>query len=172
MLLIGGAGVLLAMFLGFGDVVGTQFFGQPIHGAKEITESTMVLVVFGALTYAQIRNSHIRVEIIYTRVGPRAKAIMDVASGVAALVFFGMMIWQCIGEAMISTRIGEVTDGLIRFPLYPARWILVVGAGLLIAQLLLDLIRDIQRVGGKEGIAAPQPPPLIPDIPGLENNDQ
>ena len=39
-LLIGGAGMLTAMFLGAGDVVGTQFFGWPVPGAKEITEST------------------------------------------------------------------------------------------------------------------------------------
>ena len=65
-LLIGGAGMLTSMFLGAGDVVGTQFFGWPVPGAKEITESTMVLIVFGALAYAQLRKSHIRVELVYT----------------------------------------------------------------------------------------------------------
>ena len=53
-LLIGGAGVLMAVFLGTGDVIGTQGFGQPIAGTRELTESTMVLIVFGALAYAQL----------------------------------------------------------------------------------------------------------------------
>jgi TRAP-type C4-dicarboxylate transport system permease small subunit len=61
--------MMVSTFLGTADVVGTQFFGQPVHGALEITESTMVVIVFGALTYAQIRRNHIRVELFYTRVG-------------------------------------------------------------------------------------------------------
>ena len=66
-LLVGGGGMIVSTFLGTADVVGTQFFGQPVHGALEITESTMVVIVFGALTYAQIRRNHIRVELFYTR---------------------------------------------------------------------------------------------------------
>ena len=58
-LLVGGLGMLIAMFLGTGDVVGTQFFGWPLQGAKEITESTMVLIVFGALAYAEVTGHNI-----------------------------------------------------------------------------------------------------------------
>ena len=32
-LLIGGFGMLASTFLGTADVIGTQFFGQPVHGA-------------------------------------------------------------------------------------------------------------------------------------------
>ncbi|MDP6391308.1 MAG: TRAP transporter small permease [Alphaproteobacteria bacterium] len=170
-LLVGGAGMLVAMFLGTGDVVGTQFFGQPIHGAKEITESTMVLIVFGALAYAQIRRAHIRVELIYTHVGPRGQAAMDVIGDLAALVFFGFLIWQCTGEAMLSWCIGEAADGLLRFPLYPARWILVVGTGLLMARLALDLIHDLGRVRSGEAFEGHAPAPIAPEMPGLQNDN-
>lgn len=73
-LLVGGAGMLTAMFLGFGDVIGTQFLGWPIPGVLEITESTMTLIVFGALAYAQLRRNHIRVELVYSHMGPRVRA--------------------------------------------------------------------------------------------------
>ena len=82
-LLIGGFGMLASTFLGTADVIGTQVFGQPVHGALELTESTMVVIVFGALTYAQIRRNHIRVELFYTRVGPRAQACLLYTSDAA-----------------------------------------------------------------------------------------
>ncbi len=148
-LLVGGVGMLGAMFLGTADVVGTQFFGRPVAGALELTESTMVLIVFGALAYAQLRRNHIRVELLYARAGPRARACMDLLADVAAIGFFGLLLWQAILEAMTSWRIGEATVGLIRFPLYPARWILVTGTALLLAQLVLDLVRDARAVAGK-----------------------
>lgn len=172
LLLIGSAGVLLAMFLGTGDVVGTQFFGWPVPGALEITESTMVLVVFGALAYAQIRNGHIRVELVYTHVRPRGQAAMDVLASVAAMVFFGLLAWQAYGEAVISWQIDETADGLIRFPLYPARWILVIGTALMIARLALDLVRDLGRVSGKTDPAPLAAAPLAPDIPGLGDDNE
>ena len=145
-LLIGGVGLMASMFLGVGDVVGTQVLQQPLPGARELTESTMVLIVFGALTYAQIQRSHIRVELLYTRMGPRVQAAMDVATDLAAIVFFGLLFWQALNEVQISLEIGESTVGLIRFPLYPARIILAAGAGLLIIRLVLDMFTDIRRI--------------------------
>lgn len=164
-LLVGGMGMLAAMFLGTADVVGTQFFGWPVPGALELTESTMVLIVFGALAYSQIKRGHIRVELIYTHMGPRARAAMDTLAELAAMVFFGLLLWQAIGEATMSWRIREATAGLIRFPLYPARWTLVAGTGLLIVQLGLDLFHDVQRLRGRKAIETPEGVPAIPEIP-------
>jgi TRAP-type C4-dicarboxylate transport system permease small subunit len=145
-LLVGGIGTMAAMFLGTIEVVGTQMLHTPVPGALELTESTMVLIVFGALAYAQIRRSHIRVELIYTIMGPRVRAVMDVFADICALVFFSLLLWQAYHEAVYSLQIGEATVGLIRFPLFPARIILAVGTGLLILQLILDLITDIRRI--------------------------
>ena len=149
-LLIGGMGMMASTFLGTADVVGTQLFGQPVHGALELTESTMVLIVFGALTYAQIRRSHIRVEFFYTHAGPRAQAAMDVIADLMAILFFSLLLWQAANEAVFSLSIDESTVGLIRLPLWPARIILVAGTGLLILQLLIDLVADARhfRHGG------------------------
>ena len=145
-LLVGGLGLLMSMFLGVGDVIGTQFLKSPLPGAKELTESTMVLIVFGALTYAQIQRSHIRVELLYARMGPRGRAVMDVFADLAALLFFSLLLWQAINEALLSIQLKESTVGLIRFPLYPARVILAAGTGLLILRLLIDLLQDLRRV--------------------------
>ena len=154
-LLIGGLGLLMSMFLGVGDVVGTQFLKSPLPGAKELTESTMVLIVFGALTYAQIQRSHIRVELLYTRMGTRGRAMMDVIADLAAMLFFSLLLWQAINEAIFSIQLKEATVGLIRFPLYPARIILAAGTALLILRLLIDLIQDLQRARTGEETSTP-----------------
>jgi len=118
-LLVGGAGMMVSTFLGTADVVGTQFFGQPVHGALEITESTMVVIVFGALTYAQIRRNHIRVELFYTRVGPRTQGAMDDFTDLMAILFFGLLFWQVSFEALFSLQIDESTFGLIEYHFGP-----------------------------------------------------
>ena len=145
-LLIGGLGMLMSMFMGVTDIVGTQVLNTPVPGPRELTESTMVLIVFGALTYAQLRLAHIRVEIVYLRYGPRSREAMDVLADICALIFFSLLLWQAINEARYSIQIGEATVGLIRFPLWPARVTLCAGTALMIVRLLLDLIIDIGRI--------------------------
>ncbi len=148
-LLIGGLGLIVSTGLGAADVVGVQAFGQPVNGALEITENTMVVIVFGALAYSQIRRSHIRVELLYARVGARAQAAMDVFAGLMAMVFFGLLLWQGVNEALFSISIDESTFGLFRIPLWPARIMLAAGVTLMLLQLLVDLAADVQRL--KEG---------------------
>jgi TRAP-type C4-dicarboxylate transport system permease small subunit len=145
-LLVGGVGMLMSMFLGVADVVGTQILNVPVPGPRELTESTMVVIVFGALAYAQIRRAHIRVELIYLRMPPRVQAALDVLAGLCGVLFFGLLLWQAWNEALYSLQIREATVGLIRLPLYPARFVLVAGTALLVVRLILDLIADVPRI--------------------------
>ena len=145
-LLVGGLGMLFSMFLGVADIVGTQVLLIPVPGPRELTESTMVLIVFGALAYAQIRRAHIRVELLYLKMPPRGRAVMDVITDLAAIAFFGLILSEAISEAQYSYQIKEATTGLIRFPLWPARFTLVTGCSLMILQLCLHLIEDLIRI--------------------------
>ena len=97
---------------------------------------------------------------------------MDVFADVAALTFFCFLLWQAIFEAMKSWHIYETSDGLIVFPLYPARWILVAGVVFLVAQLLLDLIKDLPRLRTGAPVDTAGPMPLVPDVPSLENDSE
>jgi TRAP-type C4-dicarboxylate transport system permease small subunit len=126
-----------------------------VPGTLEFTESTMVLIVFGALAYAQERRAHIRVELLYGHAGPRGKSFMEVVTHVVAFVFFALIAWQGIGELRYSWEIREATMGTIRFPLYPARFLLVLGVVLLLVRLALDIASDLGRLRRGEPPPAP-----------------
>jgi TRAP-type mannitol/chloroaromatic compound transport system permease small subunit len=155
LLLLGTVGMLVSMVLGVADVVGTKFLDFPVPGTLEFTESTMVLIVFGALAYAQQRRAHIRVELLYVHAGPRGKSFMEVVTHVVAFAFFALLVWQGIGELRYSWEIREATMGTVRFPLYPARFLLVLGAVLLLLRLALDIAGDLGRLWRGE------PPPAL-----------
>lgn len=155
LVLLGSVGMMASMIICVADVIGTNFLDWPVPGALEITESTMVLIVFGALAYTQERRGHIRVEILYGHMSPRVRSFMDLATHFLALVFFALLAWQSFGELSYGWEIRESTMGTIRFPLYPARFLLSVGAVLLVAQLALDVIVDFGRMWRGEG---PPPP--------------
>jgi TRAP-type mannitol/chloroaromatic compound transport system permease small subunit len=155
LLLLGTLGMLASMLVGVADVVGTKFFDWPVPGTLEFTESTMVLIVFGALAYAQERRGHIRVELLYGHVGPRGKSFMELVTHVVAFAFFALLIWQGVGELRYSWEIREATMGTVRFPLYPARFLLVLGTALLLLRLALDIVADLGRLRRGEPPPAP-----------------
>jgi TRAP-type mannitol/chloroaromatic compound transport system permease small subunit len=155
LLLLGTVGMIASMLIGVADVVGTKFLDYPVPGTLEFTESTMVLIVFGALAYAQERRGHIRVELLYVHAGPRGKSLMEVVTHVVAFAFFALLVWQGVGELRYSWEIREATMGTVRFPLYPARFLLVLGAVLLLLRLALDIVGDLGRLWRGE------PPPAL-----------
>jgi TRAP-type C4-dicarboxylate transport system permease small subunit len=155
LLLLGTVGMIAAMLVGVADVLGTEFLGRPVLGTLEFTESSMVLVVFGALAYAQERRAHIRVELLYSFVGPRGKSFMEVVTHIVAFIFFALMAWQGYVELVYSLEIMESTMGSVRFPLYPARVLLLVGVALLLLRLAIDIAQDIGRLRRGE------PPPEL-----------
>jgi len=159
LLLLGTVGLIAAMLVGVADVVGTEFLGRPLLGTLEFTESTMVLVVFGALAYAQERRAHIRVELLYSHVGPRGKSFMEAVTHIIAFLFFALMAWQGFVELLYSFEIMESTMGSVRFPLYPARTLLLIGVLLLLLRLAIDIVQDIGRLRRGE----PPPEPALPE---------
>jgi len=151
MVLLGSLGMMISMLICVADVTGTNFFEWPVPGTLEITESTMVLIVFGALAYTQEQRGHIRVELLHGYMSPRVKSFMDAVTHILAFLFFMLLGWQSISELRYSWEMREATMGSIRFPLYPARFLLTAGTALVIAQLALDVISDLGRMWRGEG---------------------
>jgi TRAP-type mannitol/chloroaromatic compound transport system permease small subunit len=145
LVLLGSVGMMLSMLICFADVIGTNFLDWPVPGTLEITESTMVLIVFGALAFTQEKRGHIRVEILHGLMSARMKSLADLFTHLLALVFFVLLAWYSLGELSYSWEIREATMGTVRFPLYPARTLLTAGAVLLVLQLVLDVIADFGR---------------------------
>lgn len=159
LLLLGTVGMIASMFIGVADVIGTKFFDHPVLGTLEFTESTMVLIVFGALAYTQERRGHIRVELLYNHVGPRGQSCMEAVTHIVAFIFFAILAWQAVGELQYSWEMKEATMGSVRFPLYPARFLLLLGVLLLLVRLALDVVADLGRLRRGE---PPPPPPAAP----------
>ena len=157
LLLLGTFGMISSMLVGVADVVGTEFFGSPVLGTLEFTESTMVLIVFGALAFAQERRAHIRVELLYGHAGARGKSFMEAVTHIVAFIFFALVAWQGLGELLYSWEMKEATMGSVRFPLYPARFFLLLGAVLLLLRLAIDIVQDIGRL--QRGEPPPQTGP-------------
>ena len=137
----------VAMMIGItADVISRNFFGQSIAGLLEFTETLLVTTVFLGLAYAGATNAHVSVDLLSSKLPNGVSRRMGGAMwllGAAMTVWFIDACWQ---RAVQSTQRGEVTQGLMEWPVYPARWIIVIG---LIAFLVIALINAYLGLRGR-----------------------
>jgi TRAP-type mannitol/chloroaromatic compound transport system permease small subunit len=150
MTLISGVSILIVVFVDSIDVISTNVFATAVKGTVEITQAVMVMVVFAGLAYSQSKRAHIRMELLYMNVAQKKRALMDLFSEIVAIIYFiGLMSTSGV-EMIASWKVREISTGLIQFPIYPVRTVIVFGSAVLILQLLADVFQDLSIVRGKQ----------------------
>lgn len=158
--LLGGFVVVLLMLLESVDALGRKTFGA-VPGALEFSEALMVPAVFLPLMFVQMKREHVFVGVVTIGLPLRWQAFLD---GVAALVgalVFTLLTWLGVDKALDATSVWEYRVALIAVPIWPFRWMIPFGTGLLVLQLLLTARHEFGRAfGAKE--PEPEAEPLLP----------
>ena len=113
------------------DVGGRYLFNKPLMGAIELTEFLMVILSFGGLALAELRNSHISVDFFVAALPGRARALLDAAGALLGVVFWGFVAWRATVHSGRVWAFGEVSANLA-VPVWPFYLAVTVGCGLLV----------------------------------------
>jgi TRAP-type C4-dicarboxylate transport system permease small subunit len=105
--------LLCLMVLTFADVVARYLFNRPIRGAFEITELTLLVLIFAGLPLVSHADEHVTMDFIDRALPPRANGVLVrvVHAVVAALFFF--LSWQVFIKAGRISGYGDTTDVLL-----------------------------------------------------------
>lgn len=134
--------LLMALFTVL-DVIGRYFFLSPLAFVWETNNYLLAATVLLGGAYVLLIDGHVRVDIFYSRLSPRTRAIVDVFMfTLMALPYLAWINWLFIGFALRALREREVSDILL-LPLFPIKLLLPIGTSLLILQLLCVVGRKI-----------------------------
>lgn len=128
------------------DVFSRNLGGKSIPGLLEMSESALVATVFLGLAYTGVTNGHVSVDLVTAKL---PVSVSRTLTGVVWLIGSLMVTWfvyACYLRALSSTQMGEVTRGLMEWPVWPARWLLVIGY---LAFLLVALINTYLSFRGE-----------------------
>lgn len=145
-LALGCAATLLMMLHVVVDVTARVVFKRPIGGTLEtVTYIYMVAVVFLPLAMVQRRRQQIIVELFTQLLPPRVLALLDGVVAAVACVFMLALAYYSGQEAWAQTLIRETAPSPTNpVPIWPARWMVVVGAGLVAAYLAIQSAADLR----------------------------
>ncbi len=139
---------IVLVLVGTYDVILRYVFNAPTVWAYETSCMLGGTIYVIGWAYDHLRKSHVRVDILYTHLSPRGKAISDLIA--AAIFFFPLMailVKTSISWMLRAWSIGEVMIESYWYPpAAPFRTVFAVGICLFTLQGLAQFIRDLYFV--------------------------
>jgi len=146
---VGGVGIGILMLLATAGAIGRKL-GHPVPDVLEACETIMFASVFLGMAYVALQRGHINVTLFTQRLSPRAQTILDAGVLLLAAAVFGMLTWSSWGLAWKWFLIREVRLGAFPWPIWPFRFLFVVGMGLIALQLIFSAATLISEALGRE----------------------
>jgi len=136
--------IMCMMFITSIDVIMRYVFNSPLAGGFELQEFLLVGVVFLSLAYVQSVKGHFSLDLLTVRLPLGAQTTLLVLGHIICLVIFALITWQSGLRAWIAWTTGQTREGLISFPLWPAKFMLPIGMGLLCLRFISDIATDFR----------------------------
>ena len=141
----------LLCFLVVADVVGRVVFNSPVKGTTEIVSLSIVVICYLQAGFAIRSGGMLHVDMFVSRGGPRTQSAFAALAALAGLVFFAAICWGSFeGAAHAWTSNEYEGEGALRVPVWPARFVLILGTGVAAFSYLLLLMQHL--VGTARGV--------------------
>ncbi|EHK82475.1 TRAP transporter small permease [Saccharomonospora azurea] len=136
-------GMAFVMLIVVYNVVLREVGSPEVRGIVEYSELGMALAAFFALGEAERRRQHVSVNVLLDRFQGTTYRVLRVAGGVGAAfiaVLLAVASWQILSDSLAT---GEYKLGLVRLPMWPARFAVFAGFLILALEQLVTLVEDI-----------------------------
>lgn len=141
------SGTLLAAILAVmvADVARRNATGRSIAGAYEVITIMLVGVVFLGLAHAERTDSTIKLTLLTSRLPAPAALSLRLLSGGVSLATCAWLAVATVEAAQRSVERGELQQGLLSIPIWPAKVVIAAGFSVLAIELALSLRRTWLR---------------------------
>jgi len=134
----------LLCFLVVADVVGRVVFNRPVKGTTEIVSLSIVVICYLQAGFAIRSGGMLNVDMFVSRLGPRGRSAAAALAALAGLAFFGLICWGSFEGAAHAWNSNEFEgEGALRVPVWPARFVLILGTAIATLNYALQLVQHI-----------------------------
>ena len=141
--------ILITTLISAGNALVRKIFNTSSNGLLEIQWYLFAAVFLLGAGYGFLKNSHVRIDFISSKLSERARNWIDVVGIVAVLLPFCLITislsWPFFMQALTSGEMSQNAGGLIRWPAYI---LIPVGFTLLALQGVSELIKRVAFLTG------------------------
>lgn len=142
--------VLVAVLISSGNAIVRKLFHTSSNAFLEIQWYLFGGIFLLCSGYTLLKNDHVRIDVIISRLSQRTRAWIDVFGGLVFLLPLCAIViyysWPQFMKAWISNEVSADAGGLIRWPVL---LLMPVGFGLLALQGISQIIKNYAFIRGK-----------------------
>jgi C4-dicarboxylate transporter DctQ subunit len=152
--LINGSGILsgffillTALLIAF-EVVMRYLFLAPTVWTFDITLFLILYSAYVGSAFTMREGKHVRVEFFMARIARNRPIFLGlgILTNVTMGLFWVLVVWRTFEEGISAYRLSEATLSYLRFPMTIPLAAIFLGGLLVIAQLVLDVTRQIREL--------------------------
>ena len=132
------------MLMTVADVVLRYFFNAPILGSFELTEFSLILLVFLAIPWGTAQKVNVRVDLLVGSMPDRVRAIFDSITCLFSICITALFAWYTVPQAKYMMKLGSESE-MLEIPHYPFYFMVALGFFLLFFVLIGNLIDFINE---------------------------
>jgi TRAP-type mannitol/chloroaromatic compound transport system permease small subunit len=139
-------------------IIGFEVIARYVFNSPTVWASELALQIFGVYfviggAYTLLYNRHVRMDMLYSRLSVRQKAIMDlVTSLLFSFLLTGVLLWYGADYAFYSIAHQQTTGSIWNSPIWPSRFMFVIAVLLLLLQQIATFIRNVHLAVTRRGM--------------------
>ena len=142
--------ILATTLISAGNALVRKFFNMSSNGLLEIQWYLFAAVFMLGAGYGFLKNSHVRIDFISTKLSDRGRNWVDVLGIAFVLIPFCLITialgWPFFMQALVSGEMSQNAGGLIRWPAYV---LIPLGFALLLLQALSEMVKRVAFLRGE-----------------------
>jgi TRAP-type mannitol/chloroaromatic compound transport system permease small subunit len=124
-------------------------FGVPVNWALEMSQFVLSAYYLLGGAYAVQHDAHVRMDLIYSRFGPRRRAGIDAITVLFVIFFLGVLLWGAISSTQYAIQYNQKNYSAWSPVLWPVKVVMTIAILLMLLQMVAQFFKNLAEARGK-----------------------
>ena len=138
------------MLLLVADFMGRRL-NMPLQAMAELSVFVMMIVVYLGYSRCEEHNEHVGLEIVLNLMPAKARLVMMAISQALAVATIALYFYAVTTDALSAFVTGDAIEGTVELPIWPTKFVMVVGMVVFLLQGIINLQDAIGRLKRGDG---------------------
>ena len=125
------------------------FFGRPVNWVLEMSQFLLVAYFLLGGPYSMQLGSHVRMDLFYSRLSPRSRAVTDAITILFIIFYLGVMVWGGYSSTEYAWFYNQKNYTSWAPPMWPIKAIATFALFLMLLQATSAFFKDVAIARGK-----------------------
>lgn len=130
-------------------VISRTVFNTPLIWVVEMAQFSLVAYFLLGGAYSLQLDSHVRMDLLYSRWSPRKRALADAITGAFLLFYLVFLLAGGVSSTLYALEYGQKNYSSWAPPLAPIKIVMTAGVALMLLQVVSTFFKDLAAARGK-----------------------